>query len=39
MYPPAIAVFAPPTKPVNVAWFEMVDPVISILKGFVICPD
>ena len=38
MYPPAIAVFAPPTNPVNVAEFEMVPPVISILEGFVICP-
>ena len=38
MYPPATDVFALPTKPVNVAWFEMVEPVISILEGFVICP-
>ena len=38
MYPAVISVFTPPIKPVNVAWFEMVEPVISILEGFVICP-
>ena len=36
MYPPAISVFAPATKPVKLAWFEMVEPVILMLLGFVI---
>ena len=36
MYPPVTNVFVPETNPVNVAWFEMVPPVISILEGFVI---
>ena len=35
-YPPAIETFAPPIKPVKVAVLEIVEPVISILVGFVI---
>jgi hypothetical protein len=38
MYAPVINVFVPETNPVKVATFEMVEPVISILDGFVICP-
>ena len=37
MYP-VIAVFVPPTNPVKLETCEIVDPVISMFVGFVICP-
>ena len=35
-YPAAILTFVPPIKPVNVDVCEIVEPVISILEGFVL---